>query len=58
MQKYVISWNKLWFDVENERYTTQRVKFAINLMLWFDVENERYTTHRNKIEGRRCCGLM
>ena len=34
----------LWFDVENERYTTWNISKKSNEWLWFDVENERYTT--------------
>ena len=34
----------LWFDVENERYTTIQVDAPVLVKLWFDVENERYTT--------------
>ena len=34
----------LWFDVENERYTTQQKEGNQPTELWFDVENERYTT--------------
>ena len=35
---------ELWFDVENERYTTFGEFGGMFSELWFDVENERYTT--------------
>ena len=34
----------LWFDVEEERYTTLTMKLLNLVKLWFDVEEERYTT--------------
>ena len=34
----------MWFDVENERYTTPEKLVRYYNQLWFDVENERYTT--------------
>ena len=36
--------NMLWFDVGNERYTTQAGNMTLTAPLWFDVGNERYTT--------------
>ena len=39
---------KLWFDVENERYTTKQINVARSGRLWFDVENERYTTMKGE----------
>ena len=45
----------LWFDVENERYTTLPLAFGLPERLWFDVENERYTT--NTYKYRPPCGL-
>ena len=38
----------LWFDVENERYTTATHETITFCGLWFDVENERYTTMLEK----------
>ena len=38
----------LWFDVENERYTTAAECDIRVHELWFDVENERYTMSYNK----------
>ena len=35
---------RLWFDVENARYTTTQPDGRLLMMLWFDVENARYTT--------------
>ena len=34
----------LWFDVGNERYTTDTLGLLNPAKLWFDVGNERYTT--------------
>ena len=34
----------LWFDVGNERYTTETELLNKKFKLWFDVGNERYTT--------------
>ena len=35
---------ELWFDVGNERYTTEMRLWINKTKLWFDVGNERYTT--------------
>ena len=35
---------RLWFDVENKRYTTVDMVYDDVKLLWFDVENKRYTT--------------
>ena len=48
----------LWFDVENERYTTKSILLAPHLKLWFDVENERYTTECRVCGQCAGCGLM
>ena len=34
----------MWFDVEEERYTTGQADWCRCNTLWFDVEEERYTT--------------
>ena len=48
----------LWFDVENERYTTRGVGLYAQTKLWFDVENERYTTILELERNLPGCGLM
>ena len=48
----------LWFDVENERYTTMEEKRTEHKELWFDVENERYTTLKQNTYISSSCGLM
>ena len=35
---------KLWFDVEDIRYTTPVFESMSMVWLWFDVEDIRYTT--------------
>ena len=49
---------QLWFDVENIRDTTTRVKYSIIFRLWFDVENIRDTTNKGYVPMCDRCGLM